>query len=133
MKNAFFHKTYVIKFVLQALLVFIHFLYALYVWFVDRKLFWQSDPWRNRTVETHKKYRLVKIPNHLVVSVCQEEVFYEYLAKLLAWALFLDVPVISFYHNENGNAFCSAEPVILNVLGLALAHQESALRNENIP
>lgn len=37
-----------------------------------------------------------------MVSVCQEEVFYEYLAKLLAWALYLEVPVISFYHNENG-------------------------------
>lgn len=100
--TSFVSKTFVMKFALSALLVFAHLVYAFYSWLVDRIAFGQSDPWRDRPADAHVKYRLSRTPNHIVVSVCQEEVFYEYLAKMLAWALFLDVPVISFYHNENG-------------------------------
>lgn len=103
MNNVFIFRVQVIKFVFQVLLGFIHFLYAFYSWLVDQTLFKQPDPWRNRSIDCYGKYKLTKKPNHLVVSVCQEEVFYEHLAKLLAWSLFLDVPVVSFYHNENGN------------------------------
>lgn len=99
----YIYRTYVIRLVFSTLLIFLHFLYAFYSWLIDQTIFKQPDPWHNRSVEGHNKYNLTKKPNHLVVSVCQEEVFYEYLAKLLAWALFLEIPVISFYHNENGN------------------------------
>lgn len=103
MSNLLVYKTLLIKFAFSSLLIFMHFLYALYSWLIDQTIFKQPDPWQNRSVNAYKKYQLKKLPNHLVVSVCQEEVFYEYLAKLLAWALFLEVPVVSFYHNENGN------------------------------
>lgn len=103
MSNLLVYRTLLIKFAFSSLLIFMHFLYALYSWLIDQTIFKQPDPWQNRSVNGYKKYQLKKLPNHLVVSVCQEEVFYEYLAKLLAWALFLEVPVISFYHNENGN------------------------------
>lgn len=102
MNTFFISKTYVIKFAFSALLIFIHFLYSFYTWLVNQTIFKEPDPWRDRSVDEFNKYRLIKKPKHLVVSVCQEEVFYEYLAKLLAWALFLEVPVVSFYHNENG-------------------------------
>lgn len=103
MNNLLVYRTLLIKFAFSSLLIFMHFLYALYSWLIDQTVFKQPDPWQNRSVNGYKKYQLKKLPNHLVVSVCQEEVFYEYLAKLLAWALFLEVPVVSFYHNENGN------------------------------
>ncbi|XP_022182295.1 dehydrodolichyl diphosphate synthase complex subunit nus1 [Myzus persicae] len=102
MSNLLVYRTLLIKFAFSSLLIFLHFLYAFYSWLVDQTIFKQPDPWQNRSINGYKKYRLKKLPNHLVVSVCQEEVFYEYLAKLLAWALFLEVPVVSFYHNENG-------------------------------
>jgi len=103
--TSFVSKTFVMKFVLSALLVFAHLVYAFYSWLADRIAFGQSDPWRDQPADSHVKCRLSRTPNHLVVSVCQEEVFYEYLAKMLAWALFLDVPVVSFYHNENGTIY----------------------------
>jgi len=90
------------KFALSALLIFAHFVYTFYLWLVDQTEFGRLDPLRDGSTDAHAKYRLSKTPNHLVVSVCQEEVSYEYLVKMLAWALFLDVPIISFYHNENG-------------------------------
>ncbi|VVC26020.1 Decaprenyl diphosphate synthase-like [Cinara cedri] len=102
MNNVFVFRIHVIKFVFQVLLGFAHFLYAFYTWLIDQTLFKQPDPWRNQSIDVYGKYKLTKKPNHLVVSVCQEEVFYEHLAKLLSWALFLEVPVVSFYHNENG-------------------------------
>lgn len=103
MYNFFIFRTHVVKFAFQALLMFLHSIYNFYLWIVDQTIFRQPDPCRNRSVDSYKKYSLVKRPNHLVVSVCQEKIFYEYLAKLLAWALFLEVPIISFYHNEDGN------------------------------
>lgn len=105
MNNVFIYRAHMIKFLFQLLLGFVHFLYALYAWLNDQTLFKQPDPWRNRFIDGLSKYKLTKKPNHLVMSVCQEEVFYEYLAKLLAWALFLEIPVVSFYHNENGNKY----------------------------
>lgn len=102
MNNIFIFRTHMIKFAFQALLIFLHSIYNFYSWLVDQTIFKQPDPCRNRSIDSCKKYSLVKRPNHLVVSVCQEDVFYEYLAKLLAWALFLEVPVVSFYHNEDG-------------------------------
>lgn len=103
MSNLIAHQTHVIGYLFSALLVLLHFLYAFYTWFADQTIFTQTDPWRDRSIDRYNKYRLKKKPNHLVISVCQEEVFYDYLAKLLAWALFLEIPVVSFYHHENGN------------------------------
>lgn len=40
--------------------------------------------------------------------MCQEEVYYDSLARVLAWALYLEVPVVSFYHNENGEYHATA-------------------------
>lgn len=118
MNTFFISKTYVINVAFSALLIFIHFLYSFYTWLVNQTIFKEPDPWRNRSIEEFNKYRLIKKPKHLVVSVCQEEVFYEYLAKLLAWALFLEVPVISFYHNENGKNIILWYSLLSNVLPL---------------
>lgn len=101
----FNYRSAVVRFAFSALLGLAHFLYAFYSWLTDQTVFGCPDPWRDRSADgVRDKYALTKRPGHLVVSVCQEELYYEHLARLLAWALFLDVPVISFYHNANGNA-----------------------------
>lgn len=102
MNNIFVYKRQVIQLSLSTLLICMHFLYTFYLWLVDLTIFKKQDPLRDRTVNEHKEYELKKKPNHLVISLCQEEeVFYEHLAKLLAWTILLEIPVISFYHNED--------------------------------
>ncbi|XP_050436043.1 dehydrodolichyl diphosphate synthase complex subunit nus1 [Adelges cooleyi] len=94
----------IFKLLFSILLFIAHFLYAFYLWLVNQTIYFKQldDPWLNRSTAEDYKYSLRKTPSHLVVSVCQEEVSYDDLSKLIAWSLFLEIPIISFYHNNNG-------------------------------
>ncbi|XP_050531438.1 dehydrodolichyl diphosphate synthase complex subunit nus1 [Daktulosphaira vitifoliae] len=93
----------ILKLLFSSILFLAHFFYAIYSWLIDQNIIRHYyDPWHNRSSVEDMKHSLEKAPNHLVISVCQEEVSYEDVSKIIAWSLFLEIPIISFYHNKNG-------------------------------
>lgn len=104
--TVYVYRTHAIRFAFSAVLLLLHLAYALCSWLADRTAFARAsvDPWLldDERGRRRRNGRLAKKPGHLVVSVCQERVHCERLANVLAWALYLDVPVVSFYHNEDG-------------------------------
>lgn len=95
------------------LLLLIHFIYSVFVYFSDyvffiftncKRLYGRTSISKSSSISFFREEVkcFPKLPKHLAVIIDEQEVSYNDCIKLISWCIYAGIPFITFYSSNSG-------------------------------